>query len=154
MLVTLIAMALILTLAVAGYFQLRKRHRDQYLLDAHSIDVDKLHSILFAENPARPLRVLDIRQPLDLLAYSQTIPGAIRIAPKDIRGNPSLIATGEETVIYCTCPTDDTAKTVLKEALHLGYEKVLLLRGGLDAWKEKGYPVAPYKTAFRLDTPN
>jgi rhodanese-related sulfurtransferase len=154
MLGTMIAMALILVLALAGYLRLRKRNREENLLNAHSIDVEKLHSILFAENPARPLRVLDIRQPLDLLAYSQTIPGAIRIAPKDIRSNPSLIASGEDTVIYCTCPTDDTAKTILNEALHLGYGKVLLLRGGLDAWKEKGYPVAPYETAFRLDTPN
>jgi rhodanese-related sulfurtransferase len=135
MLVTTIAMALILMLAVAASFRLRRRNREQDLLNAHSIDVEKLHSILFAGNSTRPLRVLDIRQPLDLLAYSQTIPGAIRIAPKDIRSNPSLIAIGEETVIYCTCPTDDTAKTILNEALHLGYDKVLLLRGGLDAWK-------------------
>ncbi len=28
-----------------------------------------------------------------------------------------------------------------------------ILQGGLDSWKAKGYPVEPYRIAFRLDTP-
>jgi rhodanese-related sulfurtransferase len=152
MVLTVIAIA-ILGLGVAGYTWWRKRERDQILLKAHSIDVDELHSILFADGSQKRTRVLDVRQPLDLLAYSQIIPGAERFAPKDILANPQLIIEEGETVVYCTCPTDKTAHTIINKTLSLGYKNVRLLKGGLDAWKEKGYPVEAYETAFRLDTP-
>jgi rhodanese-related sulfurtransferase len=33
----------------------------------------------------------------------------------------------------------------------LGFNRVKLLKGGLNAWKAKGYPVQPYKESFHLD---
>ena len=40
-------------------------------LAAHSVDADGLYALL---NPVRQVLVFDIRQPLDLLAHSETIP--------------------------------------------------------------------------------
>jgi len=41
----------------------------------------------------------------------------------------------------------------VKKAVSLGFEKVKILHGGLDAWKQRSYPVEPYQSAFHLDTP-
>jgi len=41
---------------------------------------------------------------------------------------------------------------VLGKARALNFTRVKLLKGGLAAWKEKGYPVEPYLEPFQLDT--
>lgn len=96
--------------------------------------------------------LLDVRQPLDLLAHSEMIPGAKRIPPKELLANPSLIPKEKETILYCTCPSDKTSKEILEHALSLGLTQIKFLEGGLDGWKAKGYPVEPYQETFHLDT--
>lgn len=96
--------------------------------------------------------ILDVRQPLDLLAHSEMIPGAKRIPPKELLENPSLIPKEKDAVVYCTCPSDKTSKEILHKAFALGFIRVRFLEGGLDAWKAKGYPVVPYEESFHLDT--
>ena len=41
---------------------------------------------------------------------------------------------------------------ILEKALALNFTRIKFLKGGLDAWKAKGYPVERYTTAFHLDT--
>ena len=96
--------------------------------------------------------VIDVRQPLDVLAYSEMIPGAKRIAPKEVMMNPDLIPREQDVVIYCTCPGEKTSWEIVHKAQALNYPRLKLLHGGLEAWKAKGYPVEPYKEAFHLDT--
>jgi rhodanese-related sulfurtransferase len=119
-------------------------------LQDHIIAAEELNALL-AKEP-KP-RVFDVRQPLDLLAYSEIIPGAERIPPKEVIANPTLIPKDEETVVYCTCPDDKTAREIVGKALGLGFQRIRILKGGLDGWKAKGYPVEPYRAAFHLDTP-
>jgi 3-mercaptopyruvate sulfurtransferase SseA len=40
---------------------------------------------------------------------------------------------------------------VLRRALALGFLRIEFLKGGLAAWKAKGYPVEPYKGVFHLN---
>ncbi len=126
-----------------------RRSQARRELAAHSVDADGLYALL---NPVRQVLVFDIRQPLDLLAHSETIPGAIRVTPKDALENPWQFPREKDAVIYCTCPGDKTSLSVLKRVLALQFTKVKMLRGGLEAWKAKGYPVEPYDKSFRLDT--
>jgi rhodanese-related sulfurtransferase len=123
--------------------------RNRRLLDDHSITPDALHALLDSE-PS--VRVFDVRQPLDLLADSEIIPGATRLDPEEVIQNPSLIPRESEAVVYCTCPSDETARKILHRALALNFIRVKFLRGGLAAWKAKGYPVEAYKKPFHLDT--
>lgn len=127
----------------------RKRAKDREQLEQYSITPEALHSLL-ASNPE--VSIFDVRQPLDLLANSEIIPGAKRIPPKEVLANPSLIPSDQETVVYCTCPSDETSRSLIKRALSLHFSKVKFLKGGLAAWKAKGYPVEPYGESFRLDT--
>jgi len=134
------------TMALVGLLRI-KRHRDQRELEQHSITVDELHGLL-ASN--QDVLLFDVRQPLDLLADSEIIPKAQRIPPDEVLQNPSLIPRERDTVVYCTCPSDKTIRTILRRALALHFSRVKFLMGGLAAWKAKGYPVEAYNEVFHL----
>jgi len=126
-----------------------KRRNERLKLERHSITPDALHELLTSK---QGVLLLDVRQPLDLLADSQIIPGTTRIPPKEVLQNPSLIPRDRDAVVYCTCPGDETSRRVLNRALAMQLSRIKLLKGGLAAWKAKGYPVVPYTESFHLDT--
>ena len=128
-----------------------KRTRDQHEMEQHSITAEELHSLL-ASN--QDILLFDVRQPLDLLAHTEIIPGAQRIPPKEVLENPSLIPKEKDTVVYCTCPDDKTSRRILHRALAMHLIRIKFLKGGLAAWKAKGYPVEPYREVFHLYTPS
>ena len=145
MIVTLIAIIAVV-LAIAYWI---KRARDRRELEQHSITPEALRALLAAD---REVLVFDVRLPLDLLADSDIIPGARRVAPKDIEANPSLIPQARDVIVYCTCPSDKSSRAVLRKALAMNFLRVKFLKGGLDGWKARGYPVEPYTSSFHLDT--
>jgi rhodanese-related sulfurtransferase len=136
---------LVLLFGLVRIMQLRRRRE----LDEHSIEADALHDLI-EKNP--DVLLFDVRQPLDLLAHSEIIPGAKRIPPKEVLEQASLIPKEKDSVIYCTCVSQSTSRMILKRALALNFTKIKFLKGGLDAWKAKGYPVERYTTPFHLDT--
>jgi rhodanese-related sulfurtransferase len=125
--------------------QLRQRRE----LERYSIDADELHALLESKSD---IVLLDVRQPLDLLAHSEIIPGAKRIPPKDVMDEAGLIPKDKDSVLYCTCVSEKTSRMVLESALGLQFSRIKFLKGGLAAWKERGYPVEPYTKSFHLDT--
>src|SRR6185369_12076755 len=133
MFVILVIAAIALCLLVAMWL---KRIGEQRELVQHSITPDALHALLAANTE---VLVFDVRQPLDLLADSEIIPGAIRIPPKEVLRNSSLI------------PKNKTSRSVLRRAQAMHFLRIKFLKGGLAAWKAKGYPVQPYEKPFQLD---
>ena len=124
-----------------------KRTTGRREMEPRSITADGLHTLLATNHE---VLLFDVRQPLDLLANAEMIPGAKRIPPKEVLENPSLIPKERDSIVYCTCPSDKTSRTVLRRALALHFLRVKFLKGGLAAWKAKGYPLEPYKESFRL----
>jgi len=146
---TVIAVAFVM-LSLVAILRVKGQH-DQRELEQHSITADGLHALL-ASN--QEVLLFDVRQPLDLLANSEIIPKAQRIPPDEVLRKPSLIPREKDTVVYCTCPSDKTSRTILRRALALHFSRVKFLKGGLAAWKAKGYPVEPYNEVFHLYSPN
>ncbi len=146
MFVILIIAAIALCLLIAMWL---RRMKDQRELVRHSITPENLRTLLSSN---QEVLVFDIRQPLDLLADSEIIPGAKRIPPKELFENPSLIPKERDSVVYCTCASDETARRIVKIALSLNFLQIKFLRGGLEAWKALGYTVVPYEQSFHLDT--
>jgi rhodanese-related sulfurtransferase len=126
-----------------------KRTRDRNELEQHSITPEDLHTLL-ASN--KEVALFDVRLPLDLLSNSVVIPGAKRIAPEEVISNPSLIPADRDSIVYCTCPSDKTSRVILHRALAVGFRRIKFLRGGLDGWKSRGFPVEPYDKPFHLSS--
>ena len=141
--------AIIATLVLIGFWI--KSRKDRRELEEHSITPEALHTLLTSH---QDVLIFDVRLPLDLLADSEIIPGATRLAPKEVIENPSLIPKEKDSIVYCTCPSDETARSILNRALALKFFRVRFLKGGLEAWKAKGYPVEPYTKPFQLDHGN
>jgi rhodanese-related sulfurtransferase len=136
---------IVLILGLFRIRQLRRRHE----VEEHSIEPDALHDLLAAK---KDILLFDVRQPLDLLAHSEIIPGAKRIPPKEVLEEASAIPKEKDSVIYCTCVSEETSRMILEKALALNFTRIKFLKGGLAAWKAKGYPVEAYTTPFHLDS--
>ena len=102
-----------------------KRTRNQREMERHSTTAEELHSLLASNGE---VLLFDVRQPLDLLAYPEIIPRARRIPPSEVLENPSLIPREKDTVVYCTCPSDKTSRTVLRRALALQFFRIKFLQ--------------------------
>jgi rhodanese-related sulfurtransferase len=126
-----------------------KAVRGRLQLERYSITPEALHALL-AEK--RDVLLYDVREPLDVLTASEIIPGSRRVAPKEIQENDDLIPKDRAIVAYCTCASDRASLEISRRALARNFFNVKFLKGGLAAWKEKGYPVEPYRESFHLDT--
>jgi rhodanese-related sulfurtransferase len=149
LILTIIAIVIWGWLAVIWFRRIKARREIERL----SITPEALHDLVVARSD---VLILDVRQPLDLLVDSEIIDGAQRISPEDAIANPALIPTDKDLVVYCTCPSDKTSRTIALRAQafapNVDINRVKFLRGGLAAWKAKGFPVVPYDKTFRLDT--
>jgi rhodanese-related sulfurtransferase len=137
-------------LCIVGIGLVIRRALARREVEAKSIEAEELYALL----NARQVLLYDVRQPLDFLAHAEIIPGAMRIAPKDIAERTASLSRDQNSVIYCTGGDDETIRMVLGKARKLNFTRVKILRGGLAAWKAKGYPVETYKESFHLDTVN
>jgi rhodanese-related sulfurtransferase len=133
---------------IFGIFRIRVL-RNRREVEAYSIEPDALHELMQAN---KDVLVYDVRQPLDLLAHSEIIPGSVRVPPKEILDQSSLIPKDKESVIYCTCESEKTSRMIIEQALALQFSQIKFLKGGLAGWKAKGYPVERYNKPFHLDT--
>ena len=127
----------------------RRRLRAKRHLETNSIEPEELYELLKTEH----VNLYDVRQPIDFLAYPEIIRGATRIAPDDIADLTRNLPRNHDSVIYCTGSDHAMSQMVLEKSRSLKFTRVKLLRGGLKAWKEKGYPVETYGRSFTLNKP-
>jgi rhodanese-related sulfurtransferase len=146
-----LALSIIGVIAVVALFLALwiKAARERRELEQSSITAEALYALV---NGQQEVLIYDVRLPLDVLAESEMIPGARRVPPKEVQENPSLIPREKETIVYCTCPSDKTSRAISQRAHALHFDRVRFLKGGIAAWKQKGYPVEPYRESFHLDT--
>src|SRR5271156_2444516 len=120
-LIAICAVGLIfLILVIFRMRQLRNRRE----LERYSIGPDELHALLESK---KDIVVLDVRQPLDLLAHSEIIPGAKRVPPKEVMEQAGLIPKDKDSVLYCTCVSEKTSRMVVENALRLHFSRIKFL---------------------------
>ena len=128
-----------------------KRGRNRSELEQHSLSAEQLESLMAS---GQKVYLFDVRQPLDLLAYPELIPGAKRISPEEVLRTPSLLPRDEDIVVYCTCPGDKTSLSVLHRALALGFTRIKFLTGGWRPGKGKAIlwslTASPFGFRFQL----
>ena len=129
---TLILIAIGIAMACVMVLRSVKRARNRNELEQYSLSAEQLESLMAS---GQKVYLFDVRQPLDLLAYPELIPGAKRISPEEVLRTASLLPRDEDIVVYCTCPGDKTSLAVLHRALALGFTRIKFLTrrfGGLE----------------------
>jgi len=107
------------------------------------LEPQELHSMIcLAKDGGLELPyIVDLRHPLDVLADPLVLPGAVRIGPDELKKRSETIPRDRDVVLYCTCPSEETSAKVALELHRLGISRVRPLRGGLQGWKDAGYPL-------------
>ena len=88
--------------------------------------------------------VIDVRPPASVHGRPHRLPTARPIAYKDLARRRGEIPVGPLVVVYCDCPADEGAMTALLKLRKLGIAKVRLLRGGIEAWMERGFETVAF----------
>ena len=87
------------------------------------------------------ITIIDVR---DANAYLQGhIPGALQIPVSRIDGETSYLPKDKMIVTYCTCPAEESSGMAVQILAHRGIANAAALQGGLEAWKNRGYPITP-----------
>ena len=87
-----------------------------------------------------PSQVFDARPGASVLDSPHSIPGALALDPHSPEQIDSVLHA-HDMVIYCICPDSATALEVSQRMRDKGYTRIRALRGGLDAWQRRGFPV-------------
>ncbi|HSY36918.1 MAG TPA: VTT domain-containing protein [Acidobacteriaceae bacterium] len=137
-----IALVLLMVLVLVIY---RLNKRRQFLAELRGLRLEPaqlMAMIADAERAGldRPF-IVDLRHPLDVMTDPMVLPGALRIGPDELKQRREIIPTDRDIVLYCTCPSEETSAKVALELHRLGVKRVRPLRGGLQGWKDAGYPV-------------
>lgn len=138
------AVALVL-LMIAGIVIYRYVQRKRFLAELHGLRLEPAQLLAMIEEAraegGQPPFIIDLRHPLDVLTAPEVLPGALRIGPDDLRSHRDEIPHDREIVLYCTCPSEETSAKIAMELRRMGVPRVRPLRGGLQGWKEAGYPL-------------
>jgi rhodanese-related sulfurtransferase len=130
---------LLIVAAIVAAYRWTRRVQFKRWLAKYRISPEQLDEMMRSDAPptiydARPAEVRR-REP-------HRIAGAI---PLDLSSPEKVDAMlhEHEVVVYCVCPNEATAKVVSKQLRAKGFRSVRPLKGGLDAWEKRGYPVEP-----------
>ena len=133
------ALALIATLA-AIFIGLKFYRRQRLLRELRiaRITVDELHQKLQAgENPL----ILDLRASTELDQDPSVIRGALHVTVSDLEHRQQEIPRDREIILYCSCPNEAGSAQIALLLQRKGITRVRPLLGGIDAWRERNYPM-------------
>lgn len=132
-------------LMILGTIIYRYVQRRQFLAELRGLRLEPGQLLAMIEEAhtggAEPPFIIDLRHPLDVLTDPEVLPGALRIGPDELRLHRDEIPGDRDIVLYCTCPSEQTSAKVAMELRRMGVLRVRPLRGGLQGWKEAGYPL-------------
>jgi membrane protein DedA with SNARE-associated domain/rhodanese-related sulfurtransferase len=137
---------IIVVLAVVGVvlYKLWKKRQFRTELRGLRLEPQDLKALIDAavENEGCPKPfIVDLRHPLDVLSDPLVLPGALRIGPEELKQRREMIPGDRDIIVYCTCPSEETSAKVAMDLRRLGIKRVRPLRGGLQGWKDAGYPL-------------
>lgn len=130
---------------VAALLIYRLVKRRQFLTELRGLRLEPAQLMAMIADAEReggdPPFIVDLRHPLDVLAEPLVVPGALRIGPDELKRRKNLIPIDRDIILYCTCPSEETSAKVALDLRRMGVKRVRPLRGGLQGWREAGYPV-------------
>jgi len=136
---------LLVVLMVVGWQIYRLVKRQQFVTELRGLRLEPSQLLAMIDDATLagtqlPF-IIDLRHPLDVLTDPLVLPGALRIGPDDLKQRRAMIPLDRDIVLYCTCPSEETSAKVALELRRMGVRRVRPLRGGLQGWKDCGYPL-------------
>jgi rhodanese-related sulfurtransferase len=136
---------LLVLLMVLGVIVYRVVKRRQFAVELRGLRLEPAQLMAMIDDAQReglerPF-IVDLRHPLDVLTEPMVLPGALRIGPDDLKQRKEMIPKDRDVVLYCTCPSEETSAKLALELRKMGVRRVRPLRGGLQGWKDAGYPL-------------
>ncbi len=130
---------------VAIYIAFKYVQRQRLLRELRiaRITVDELHQKQEAgENPM----ILDLRPHVELEQDPSLIRGALHMSMEEVERRQQEIPRDRDVVLYCSCPNEVSSARAALALRRNGILRVRPLLGGIDAWRERNYPMALGKT--------
>ena len=117
------------------YFQRRRLLNE---LRMARITVDELHQKLEAgENPI----ILDLRSVAEVERNPLLIRGARHMTMDEVQLRQNEIPRDRDIILYCSCPNEASSARLALLLHRSGIVRVRPLLGGIDAWRERNYPM-------------
>jgi membrane protein DedA with SNARE-associated domain/rhodanese-related sulfurtransferase len=136
---------LLVVLMVIGVVVYRLVKRRQFVTELRGLRLEPTQLLAMIDDATREGKeqpfIVDLRHPLDVLTDPQILPGALRIGPDELKLHRQTIPLDRDIVLYCTCPSEETSAKVAMELRRMGVRRVRPLKGGLQGWKDAGYPL-------------
>lgn len=129
----------LLLAAIAAFIAAKwwQRYQFQTLLRGERITVDEV--VARIEQGTPPV-LLDVQAPAAVPLAR--IPGALQMQGKALPAALDTLARDTLIVVYCACPNEASAVQVAQRLRRQGFQRVLPLLGGVDAWVAAGQPLA------------
>ncbi len=132
--------------AVAGYVGLKffQRQRLLWRLRVARITVEEVRRRQLA---GEPLAILDLRARAELEREPQIIPGARHAGREELERHAHGLPRDHDIIVYCACPNEVSSASLALRLHRQGFTRVRPLRGGIAAWRERGYPTEQWPAA-------
>jgi rhodanese-related sulfurtransferase len=131
----------IVAFSLIGLYLVLKYTQRRRLLRQLRIDRITPEELRRSLDAGESLTVVDLRHPSEVEREGLKLAGAVVIRPDDLRSSVQNIPRDREIILYCTCPNEATSARLALQLKKAGIRRVRPLAGGLDAWREKGFPV-------------
>jgi len=133
-------LVIVLAAALTSYLVLKYERRRRFLVHLRKARITPM-ALKRGLEGGDPLVIVDLRTALDVEAAPYKIPGARLIDPEELTHPRRTIPRDSEVVFYCAEPREATSAQVALRAAAIGFHNVHPLSGGLEAWRQAGFPV-------------
>jgi membrane protein DedA with SNARE-associated domain/rhodanese-related sulfurtransferase len=125
---------------IAAYLVYKFVHRQLLLRELRiaRITAEELKRMM---DDSHEFLVVDLRGALDHEADPDTIRGALRMTAEELEQRHHEIPRHQDVILFCSCPNEATAAKMALMLRSKGITRVRPLAGGIDAWREKGFPL-------------
>lgn len=117
------------------YYQRRRLLKE---LQTTRITADELHQKL--ETGETPV-IVDLRSNAEVARDPELIRGARHMTMDELKAWLHEMPRDRDVVLYCSCPNEVTSARMALLLHRNGVTRVRPLLGGLDAWRERKYPI-------------
>ena len=121
--------------SVTSMFQRRRLLAE---LRMSRITADELHRM---QEAGENLVILDLRSALELEQNPSLIRGARHMTMEELRVRQHEIPRDRDIILYCSCPNEVSSARMALFLRRSGILRVRPLLGGIDAWRERNYPM-------------